>query len=94
MRINGSEGPQRTCGVAKSELRSVGEAEKNRASGEAVVLGERAAKLTDQLAADDAVREQRLTEIKKQLDEGTYTIDLDLLAEKLVDEEIARSGGQ
>jgi anti-sigma28 factor (negative regulator of flagellin synthesis) len=57
-----------------------------------IVLGDRAVKLSDRIAADETQREQRLAEIKKQLDEGTYDIDLDLLAEKLVDEELAWSG--
>jgi anti-sigma28 factor (negative regulator of flagellin synthesis) len=59
--------------------------------GKAVVVGERTSKLSDRFAADDVAREQRLEEITRQIEEGTYDLDLDLLAERLVDEEISRS---
>lgn len=36
----------------------------------------------------ETTREERLDDIQRQLDEGTYTIDLDLLAEQIIDEEL------
>ena len=40
------------------------------------------------IPAEQTTREERLEEIKRQLEEGTYTIDLALLAEQIVDQKV------
>ncbi len=96
MRINGRDPCQRVGGTGQkpdpknaSDLQRPRGAEGN--DRHSVVLGDRASKMTDKLSADDAAREGKLSEIKRQLDDGTYTVDLDVLAERLVDEELARA---
>ncbi len=74
-------GVQRAGGV-----RSVGRDQSTEGVGEAVALSP-AAKA---LSAEDADRAARLAEVRQALDNGSYQVDFERLADRIVEEEAAR----
>jgi flagellar biosynthesis anti-sigma factor FlgM len=59
---------------------------------EAVVVGSRSKEVSASSARAEAARSQKLERIQAALDGGTYKVDFAAVAEKLVDEELARAG--
>lgn len=56
----------------------------------AVVLSATASRFTEVSNEQQSARSERLAEVKKLMDEGGYDVDFDQLADKLLDEEMAR----
>ncbi len=54
-------------------------------------LGEAAARVRDHSPLSAKIS-ARLEEVAAQIREGTYVVDFDVLADRLVDEELARAG--
>jgi flagellar biosynthesis anti-sigma factor FlgM len=61
-------------------------------NNDAVVVSARAQRLTAHAQETADARATRVTEIGSALEAGTYRVDYQKVAEKLVDEELARSG--
>ena len=57
----------------------------------AVIVTPELTKASSVRAKSDADTEARIATLKAQIDGGTYKVDLDRLAEKMADEEIARA---
>jgi len=62
------------------------------ASDDAVVVSARAKKLSTHATESAAAREKRVAELGSAVDAGTYKVDHQKLAERLVDEDLARWG--
>ncbi len=63
-----------------------------KASDDAVVVSARAKKLSARATESVDARDKRVAEIGSALDAGTYMVDHRKLAERLVDEDLARWG--
>ena len=61
-------------------------------ANDAVVVSARAQKLMVHASETSDARARRVTEIGTALETGTYRVDYQKVAERLVDEELARSG--
>lgn len=94
MRIQGGNTPevgQREEG-AKATTTSPGEATATPpASAAPVVVSARARELVETGAQNAAVHGERLSALKQALDKGTYKVDYDKLADKIVTDEIERA---
>ncbi len=93
MRVEGTHIGQ-IAGRAEARPAGAESSRKSEASGNAVVvqIGSAAA---DAAQAADNVNQQvsaRIAEISAQLERGTYKLDLDTLAERIVDDELSRGG--
>jgi len=60
--------------------------------GEAVVVDLRARTMSAASNRSEAVHTAKLDRIARELKDGTYKVDLDRLAERIVDDELARTG--
>jgi anti-sigma28 factor (negative regulator of flagellin synthesis) len=88
MRIDGSRVDQIDDSRKDAQSRMVARQE---ASNDAVVVSARAKKLSTHATETAAARDKRMTEIGSALEAGTYKVDHQKLAERLVDEEVADS---
>lgn len=57
--------------------------------GQAVVLSATASRVAEVSSKQEAARSERLAEVKKQLDAGSYEVDFDSLADSLLAEEVS-----
>ena len=62
------------------------------AAGDAVVVGGRSQEVQAQSARAGAARSEKLERIAAALADGSYQVDFTKVAEKLVDDELARGG--
>ncbi len=58
-------------------------------SGPAVVLSATASRVAEVSSKQEAARSERLAEVRKQLDAGSYEVDFDSLADSLLAEEVS-----
>jgi flagellar biosynthesis anti-sigma factor FlgM len=91
MRIHGGSTPE-------VEKREDGAKPQTSATGETaavdaapVVVSARAQQLVETGARDAAAHTQKLSALKQALDKGTYKVDYDKLADKIVTDEIERA---
>ena len=62
-------------------------------AGEAVVDGSRSREVRTHSERAESARSQKLSRIASALEAGTYQVDFHQLANRLVDDELSRSGG-
>lgn len=74
-----------------SEVRKVAKSEQE---SPAAVVSKGVTEASASAARAEAASAQRIAELKAQVENGTYRVDFDRLAEKLADEEIARAMGE
>jgi anti-sigma28 factor (negative regulator of flagellin synthesis) len=60
--------------------------------GEAVVVDLRARVMSAASSRSEAAHTEKLARIARELKDGTYKVDLDRLAERITDDELARAG--
>jgi anti-sigma28 factor (negative regulator of flagellin synthesis) len=69
----------------------VRQAQKTALDTPAAVVSKGVAEASAASATAEAASLQRINELKSQIENGTYEVDFDRLADKLADEEIARA---
>src|SRR5689334_3593996 len=80
--------------VRRSSAEAAGQAESIAAhAGEAVVDGSRSREVRTHSERAETARSQKLDRIASALEAGTYQVDFHQLANRLVDDELSRSGG-
>jgi flagellar biosynthesis anti-sigma factor FlgM len=94
MRIQGGNTPevgQREDGAKAPTTSPTGEATAPATTAAPVVVSARAQQLVETGAQNAAVHGEKLSALKHALDKGTYKVDYDRLADKIVTDEIERA---
>jgi flagellar biosynthesis anti-sigma factor FlgM len=88
MRINGSGNPPIETNRQRSPKGTPAEGHDHSSPAAVVSIGQ-AAKAASTSAVDSSVR-SRLEQVRAALERGEYSVDLDRLASRIIDDEVAR----
>ena len=90
MRISGVDKPHATEATTGVEREAPAEKPAPKAEAKAVIVAPGVSSAAGHVGSADEARAKRLEEIAKALNDGSYKVDKDALADKLAGEELAR----